>query len=54
MVGAINNHVLEAVKYKRELTDEDLKVIKTLVYESHNHLSILKGLATRFQRLSLG
>lgn len=54
LVGAINVHVHDIVKYNRALTEDDLKQIKHLIFDSHNRLSILKGLASRFQRIPLG
>uniref|UniRef100_A0A914IAM4 RZZ complex subunit KNTC1/ROD C-terminal domain-containing protein n=1 Tax=Globodera rostochiensis TaxID=31243 RepID=A0A914IAM4_GLORO len=52
LVGSITNHVNETVKFKRELSSDDLCQIKQLTYDSPR-LSILKALASRFQRLSL-
>ncbi|KAL3091163.1 hypothetical protein niasHS_004282 [Heterodera schachtii] len=52
LVGSITNHVNETVKFKRELNSDDLCQIKQLAFE-YPRLSILKGLASRFQRLPL-
>nr|CAD2205614.1 unnamed protein product [Meloidogyne enterolobii] len=54
LVAAINSHVKDIVKYNRELEDVDVEDMENLIYESHNRLSILKGLSTRFQKISLG
>jgi len=54
ITSTIFGHINDAIKYRRDLKNEDLKQIKDLITGSNSRLAIVKCLTNRINKLSHG